>query len=409
MFSVKNSINVLIGKNVSRTASVQVTDPSATSTYIADGEIVVLNSSGTELTPGDTVTESPWIQIVQRSGSNLVRTAVIDGRWVTAFNGQDGVAAQEQITFVGFNGTSGDIDTTAEHRRLTIEYTFDEELGSEQLQQRIYPHDGVTPSQDEIAETIARQINLDQATKVKAEILLDAAADPLSGNILVSNGSPTVTTVADETGNIAAGDYLRIGAEDTVTVGVYKVAAVTTTTITLTMPYQGATATVLAANTGNIDTAVAIVSDAGIKLTGLPLKFVVGFFKYLKTTFRVVLPSADWGSTLITNSQTAGYGTGVYEQVAELEWFAIGEQGALNRTLVPLPVGRHDATSGVQYDVITIHHFDASDVNAVSGSHPSPKMIYIFPYDGSAQETDILAQLNPWMASTQLAFNNITL
>lgn len=413
VFTTQPTFRVLIGKSVSRTASVQITDPTATSTYIADGEIVVLDyATGLELTPGDTITEAPVIQVVQRSGNKLVYSGPISGQFVRHFDGKDGVAAQEQITFVGFNGTSGEIDTTAESRLFKITYTYDYQMWSEQLKTRIYQHKGTTPTQAEIAESIARQINLDEATNVKTEILLDAAADVLAGgsNLSVFNGSAVVLTTADETANIAAGDYLRIGAEDTVTVGVYLVTAVTATTITLSMPYQGATATVLNANTGNIDAAVADAADAGIKLTGLALKFDKAYYSYLKVTFLVGTPTDGWGSTLVTNSQTANPGTGVFEQVASLEWFALGEEGALNRTVVPLPEGRSDATSGALYDAISIVYSDQSDTNhPVSGVKPSGQHLYIFIVDGASQETDILAQLNPWMASTPQAFATITL
>ena len=70
--TVNNVEVVMIGKSVARTASVQITDPSATSTYIADGEIVALNQSGTALTAGQTISDSPYIQLVQRSGSKLI-------------------------------------------------------------------------------------------------------------------------------------------------------------------------------------------------------------------------------------------------------------------------------------------------------------------------------------------------
>ena|SRR3990167_2437445 len=429
MFSAKNGLNLLIGKSISRSTPVQVTDRTAAD-FIADGEVVVLKSDGTAITAGETITDSEWIQLVQRSGAtaataDLIYSPRIFGQYVTSFTGKDGVAAVEQVTHIGFTGvtTVGSIVTTAEQRLLHITYDMDEQSWSEQQDRRVYQFVGTTPTQDEIAESIARQINADGGSKVSAIILTDNAAGDsavITGTTTtfnVSNGSPRMFANNGTTTNVAVGDYVRVGAEDTITVGVYKVKAVTTTTnsndtIEFTMPFQGVSNSALAiASTGRITAAVVIsaADNWGVQLTGLPLTFSKGFFKYLKTSFTVGLPTAGWGTTTLTYTTVTNRGTGVYEQIAELEWFALGEDGALNRTIVPLPTGHSDATVGALYDTIAVHYFDASDQYAVSGTKPSPRLLYVAVVDGGAQGTSLINELNPWMASTPRNFAAIAL
>ena len=108
---------------------------------------------------------------------------------------------------------------------------------------------------------------------------------------------------------------------------------------------------------------------------------------------------SGFGTTPTTTPTAADKGSGTYEEVAELEWFANGEDGAINRVWHPAPAGTSDATAGVTYDVLAIESFDTSEAYAVSGTKPSRNLVYIMLPVGAAQATTLLAQLNPWLAS----------
>ena len=97
VLTVKNSQYVYIGKSIARTASAQVTDPNATG-YIADGEVVVLASDGTVYdSSADSFATSPFIQIAQRSGDDILYSPKIVGLNLTAYNGREAATGQEQI------------------------------------------------------------------------------------------------------------------------------------------------------------------------------------------------------------------------------------------------------------------------------------------------------------------------
>jgi hypothetical protein len=113
-------------------------DPNNAS-YLADGEIVVLDENDAPLTAGTTYNNSKYITIVQRSGSQLVRSARIDGANVMAYKGLTYAAPQEQIHYIGYNGSSGAIDASGtKDYVLRLIFKHDKAHWSEQSNTRIY-------------------------------------------------------------------------------------------------------------------------------------------------------------------------------------------------------------------------------------------------------------------------------
>jgi hypothetical protein len=422
VFTAKNSFNLLIGKTgtFEALATVQITDSSA-STYIDDGQIIAVNSTGTVLAPGSTISDSPFIKLVQRSGSKLIYSDVIDGQAVMSYSGVAGAAAVEQVNTIGFNGTAGAIDTTALSRFLRITYTFDFVTWSEQPFRRSYQTTSTV--QANMIADIVPAMNKDSLNALMGEgntaagfisaiAMCSNAGTAITGtgNISVVKGSPTITAATDIDAVMAVGDWIRINSTAT-TGAMYKIIAMNTTanTATLFCPYQGATATIAEASNEYVSAANAILANWGIQMTGLPLTFGLwpySDFEYNKVSFNVGT-GTDWGTTPSASVTAPSFGVGVYERVAEMEKFAAGFDGAVNRTIVPFPAGRNDAVSGTLYDTIFIKHADVSDVDVIDGIKPSMKEVFIFIADGAAQQAALLSQLNPWMASTPKSLPNI--
>jgi len=158
MFKTDNTINVLIGKDIASTASVQVTDSATAGTYIADGEITVLGANDDVLLPGETVVDSPKIKLVQGRGAaaNGMKWSVdIDGANVISAKGLTYRAPAEQVTYVGYDAVSlaGDIDAQPlTDYKLTIVYKHDVEMFSEQQLRRTFYY---TSTATDIGATIA--------------------------------------------------------------------------------------------------------------------------------------------------------------------------------------------------------------------------------------------------------------
>lgn len=391
MFNTQNTIKVMIGKEIARTGTVQITDPSA-ATYIADGEILVLNELDQ---PASALCE--YIKFVQRSGNDLHFSPRIKVANIGKVDASLYAAPAEQVDYVGFNGTSGSI-TEIDYNNyfLHITYLQDKELWSEQLNRRIYHYmSGNATTQKDVATTFVELINKDQFAyggygAVKAEMLTNGTFTASSaGSFTVTNGSTIITVpqsglgvndagkYAADASTMAVGDLLRIGGT-TVGFPVYEIASISGAgtalcTITLNTPYQGASATVVAGNVG----VMTAITSYGIKLTGLALPYVAkGLKPYRKVFYN--LNTVGFTSTLITNSTRMSKGNGTYEQVADLEWFALGGDGIRNYMWHPIPEGRTDAVSGAHYNVFSLEYTNTDEAYVISGTKPAKGLVYLF-------------------------------
>lgn len=430
--SVRTSLNlnaVLVGKNIAGTAIASI----AALGDMSDGQVIVTNTSGEALPVGDDVADSPWIRLCKRLVINGVDTfqfsPIIRGTDVIAYRGTAYSAGQEQIYVVGFNGTSGSIDTTATSYMFSIVFDHDDQMWSQQKKRETWNYTSTSPTQYSIAKSFTEQIankmakNILNGTgaEVKVEMLSDGTFSASSGGAFtVSNGSVTITTVesaggandagkyAADASSMAVGDKIRIGGTGN-TSPVYVITAVSgigtaAATITLNMPYQGASGAVAAANVGIVTAA----TNYGFKITGLALTWQKDFFKYMRVTFH--LDMVGFNATTLTRTQEALKGRGDYRDVAEWESYTAGSEGALNRSRVPLPLGRTEVpTDGsiAGYDCYNIQVKDTSVTNTVAGQSVQPFDIMVFFPDGCAQDTIFSSQLDPWMASLPQAFANV--
>lgn len=322
MFKSDNTLKILIGKDLARTANIQITDPATAATYIKDGEILILDQNHAPLTAGDDVTDSPKITIVQgRGGVNGLKFSnEIDGRNLISVKGLSYRASVEQVTHVGNVGAGAlAIDVIPfQDYKLTITYIHDTDLYAQQSNQRVFYY--------------------------------------------TTSATDTQLTIATAFANM-------INAED----------------------FYNATATVV--NNG---------ANYGIELTGQPLEFEVGLQKYNKMMFEVQL--SGFGVTPVTYTTAADLGSGEGEQVAELEWFANGFDGVINRVHFPAPTGTKDAAIATTYDIIAIEYYDTAEMYAVSGVKPAKSLLYVALPVNASQATQFLAQLNPWIASAVRSF-----
>jgi hypothetical protein len=420
--AVRNTMQVMVGKNVSATgASVQLTAPTAAN-YIADGEIVALGTGNAYLTPGSTIADHEFIRLVYRSGSNLYYSNRIYGKNVKKYSGVDGSQGNEQIYHVGYVGSgSQNIDVTdGNDFYLSITNTFDDMQWSEQQNRRTYFSTWTTPTAEKVTYDLVKQVCTDPGSAVRAEMLNSGTATAFGAGVTVSVVANGKTVTFSSAHSLAAGDYVRIGTTTVASgigtgIPIYRVAAVpSSTTITLEWPYQGPSQSNL---DGNADCGkVTLGSNYGIRLTGESLDYRLDFIRFMRTTFKVHL--SGFGTTVLTKSQEMSMGRGDGRMVAQFESFAQGFDGPMNRMTVPLPQFRTDAdksttttqnatygnaftTASVVYDGITIVHGNAAP-HFATAPVPAQEEVNLFIYDGASQTTGILAQLNPWMESAGL-------
>lgn len=437
-FSAQNNTHVFVAADVARTASVQYTDPNAAN-YLAVGEILVTGYDGAILTntvaysasPSDAGDVDDKIRLVMRDASGIKYSPWIDGRVLKRYTGTASAPATEQVYTLGYNGTSGSIDNSGtDPFKLTIAYTFDESMWSEQGNYEPYIYDEVaSPTQEQIAAYMAEQINYKgqpngiqpeagEGPLVRAEILTDEAGTGLTaatGALTAVQGSKTISVATAIDAEMSVGDWIRISSTAT-TGGVYEIVSMDTTaeTAELNMPFQGTT--IIADTITNhefVANAAMAASECGLRITAQPAKWTLDFFKYLQVTFRV--GTKGFGTSTVTETDPVRP-VGSYEQVAELESFSAGFEGALNRTIVPLPTraARGLASDAETYNILYLRWEDQSDVSPISGVAPASQELFVcLPNDtnGDAQQSDatngVRIVLNAWSATTPGAFGAV--
>ncbi len=436
VLSVKNLQEVFIAKSISRTSSVQITDPSATSTYIADGEVVVLNSSGAVATSSDTVGSSPYMQIVQRSGNEVRFSPRIFGNKVTNWKGTSAGSSstnKEQIYEIGYTGAgSATLDvTTGYDYMVSLTFNHDWAVYSEQKQQYTLFATSSFNTQRTLAVELSRQgmVAYNQNSIPVTVAMLNSGTGTADGTntIAVVHGSSVVVTATA----LTIGGIYRIGVTGSavgITLPVYTVKAAHSSIsngYVLDQCYAGPSNAALAATAWG-----SVVEGAswGLRITGKALPFVKDFFKFNKVTFNIGL--TGFGATVINKKQEAVTGAGDGRVVSEEESFCKGFEGALNRMTIPLPTAQVDADfvtvsavnttlgdsysyANTYYDCSTIQFDSVSGSSVIQANTKFPNTIKIFSVDGAAQiitgTSSVNTVLNAWLATTADAWATVTL
>lgn len=425
----KNVMNVLVGLDIAGTAIASLTNDLAN---LPTGQVVVLGqgSAGEVVMPiaSANITNYPSIRLVTRVGTQLKYSARIYGKDVISYLGKDGVASAEQVNFIGYNGSAATsaLDNTATEYILTYVNDWDDQQWSEQKMRKAFLYSSTTATQKSIAQSFTYQVNFDGfksdlqgvPPQVKAEMMGDSSTQSaLTGapTISIANGSDVATfsnTVA--TNGAAIGDALRLGsAAATTTTPIYIITAIPSTDSSLTANqvrvhtfFQGTT--ISAGAEGVAYDRITASTNYGMKFTGLPLTWALppyGDWTWKKVSFHFDLEG--FGTSTLTDSTRASKGYGDYRAVAEMEYSAMGNEGALNRSTIPLPTGSLvTSTTGTPalYDTVYIESADTQGSSPITAAAPMRIQTYVFIPDGAANMTKLLTQLDPWMASCPGAF-----
>lgn len=130
--------------------------------------------------------------------------------------------------------------------------------------------------------------------------------------------------------------------------------------------------------------------------------------EYAQVNFSVFLFSDNFASdaaVTTTTRPTPGYGT--WKLVRDEEKNAQGYSGLINRIAFPTQVPDFRTVKSETYDCIVIRH--KNWVTTASGDEEQVDITTkIYVPDTASQTTNILADLNPWMASLPKAFANVS-
>jgi len=131
--------------------------------------------------------------------------------------------------------------------------------------------------------------------------------------------------------------------------------------------------------------------------------------EYSLVNFELFLISENFDSAAVAYTSDAFKGEGVWQQVRDAEKSNLQDQfGATNRTAFPVILPTLKVVKSETYDTIVIQSdrsYQSPD-NSFINRVPHSTIIYL--PDGASQTTNILAVLNPYMASAPGAFANIS-
>jgi len=350
----------------------------ASATYIKDGEMVITDLAGNVLTTTAASYAKDKVKLVFRKGTSIISSPAISYKNVTKYLVNAYAASLVQISYLGYNGTTGDLEggvlTTANDYIVTLtKKGITSNMGQDNDKSAQWYNEILTTGQAELADGLTGQLitNFNADFQVDNFVIFErvcsSAATVLGGTstLKVVNGSKTAIASSASHG-LVAGSYVRIGGTATTT-PVYKVVSVSTTTITLDAKYQGASATVAAASVLKITTPAG-ATDWGIKMTGNEHTFEPGIWRYDQFTFDIGI--TNFNATDITLSQAAYLGVGTYGAVAEAEWYAYGADALpIVMNNIPVKTKHLKAVDGKNYDWIVVSAFD----NDYSNIHSRPE------------------------------------
>jgi hypothetical protein len=320
---------------------------------------------------------------------------------INKYKGKVSAAATEQVDYIGYNGTSGDIDVIDSNLymvRLWFKGFTENQMSDQLIRHGVYKS-GSSATQSEIAagltgNMIANLSNKNDDYDIKVErINAGAQANALAtATATVTNGSKSVVFSEDMTSLVVAGTILRFGTTGAGTSPCYIVTGhdsgtTTARVYTLDVPYQGASATVAH---GSVESVTE--GDWGIKLTAVARTFAVGKYPWSKTSWDTQLE--DFGDTDLTLSTAATLGTGTWQQISEAEWFAQGNSGGdlhyYSRANAPVATRRSDVVVDDYYSILTFTYADVM-TSDIGKTNTSPKSIMIALNVGSTATTGISA------------------
>lgn len=272
-----------------------------------------------------------------------------------------------QVVAIGYNGTSGAIETNNGGEYLV---TIGWKDGTKMFNKRQYKYGQYTAdasaTQYEIVNGIQTSLlatlkkdpyTMFKVEKINSGAQLNAMA---SATATVVNGSKVVTLSEDESLTCPAGSFIRFGTSGAGVAPVYKVESITVagTTIVLDQPYQGTSATIA-------HTSVETLTEGnwGLLITAMDSNkpFELGKWEFNPLRFDVGL-SVDFGATPTTVITSPAKGVGTYKEIATIEWELVGNRREAFR-IAEYPVDINSslgATSGETYTTYVLQFKDRS-------------------------------------------------
>lgn len=399
---------VFVPSDIDRTATT-IIDP-ASATYIKEGEVVLCGVDNALVTnSAATYTGIDRMQIAMRKESGLFKSPVFSASNVSMYKVNTYSAATNKVTYIGYNGTSGDLEDGVftgateydiDVRKLALldhgadDTNFHKNFG--------YYNTSASATQCQVACGLVKNgvANFNDEYQADTFITIEMVSGAVSNaaslaGSFVENSNVVVFTGAGH--GVSAGSILRPGGA-TKTNGTYLVESVDGANVYLDVPFQSTSCTC----TPHILTSPA-VADFGIKITGNPKKFDSGNNKFRFDVSDFKLTLRGFNDTDITYSTKANLGIGDWREVAQLEWEAQDMEGQTSHSDYLMPTRKRYFEEDNTYDVLVINAYDDS-FSTLAGT-PKSLFTFIVPIATASEQGDN-AGADPVASGLAVALDN---
>jgi hypothetical protein len=384
METIKNVMQLFVAANIAASGS---EGSVASTSTVASGEVVVTDLKNVILDATSLPAGLTAFKLVANAGGKLLHSDVVTKGTVRNYNLGKQSAEVQQVDYVGFNGVSGELDTTANNLftiRMYVRGSSIADFMQQKIKEGFYKSPSTT-TQAAVALGLVKSLIKNWSREPEKEILFERVNSGAStslpdaiGSLNVVKGSKyfTVTDIDNATTDAAlvVGDLLRIGTA--LTGPVYTVVSINTTSNTgeFDVEYQGATAT-LTQDTQYGIVRVAGIDDYGIKLTGQDRSFVLGKFDSSVVVWKTTIDFGEDATALVTESIKPFPGVGTYQKMAKLEKELQADEYIYRSFLEGAPVDRAQIT-GALYDFVLVE-YDGVIQGGLGSDVKSPKQIAV--------------------------------
>lgn len=417
MSTLRHVNRVLIGDGVEGTSSI----PNHLS-GILPGQLLLCDENLTPLN-GTSVQnvakfDKVYIAVGLPAGGHLL-SSPIQGNTVSAYIGTEYVAPVESVTYLGYNGTEGNITVTAgDEYRLRIAIKDDARIQGQRmtLLDSNYVATDVDIAASVISELISTILGDEYGqSEIGKNLCIGKVGDatPLSAIANLTATIPTGSTSVLATGSgtaPAVGDVIQLQASGSTSDFIYFVEEVTeiaadTYEIVIDQPFQGANYSGAILDGGT----VAGLANVGIKIIGKPVDSLLNPFgnepynEYEWVNFDAGFSKVGDAAPLSPyvapkTANDANPGQGVWKQVSDAEKLAKGYLGDDNRRSFDSPRVASSVVPGATYDSIIITHADVHLGN-LQDMMQSPLQTEVYLVEGTTQASDFVAILDAYFAT----------
>ena len=385
-----NYVNcVIVGKSTgaANTGSTLATLTRGDIIVLSENMVVLANAAAKQpcyVVVGTGVTANPFIM------SSLIHP--VDAMKV---NQKTTRAAANQVTYVGWNGTAGNVGTIVDEAVYSVILAFNDRqrlIANRQTRMVLTAAADGTDKYD-ICAQLERQSRFSSPHAdpygVGVDILAVGTTTVSDNTVRVTQGSPSITYATAATHNtgtvIIVGDVIAFDNID------YKITAVSSLELTLDRPFRAASEAAFTA--ADIDIKKTITA-AGLKFTGKASPYNNSDIDvYEKVVFEVGISETFASTVTVDYATAADLGQGIYEQVKKMEFDVQGYLGNTNLTQWPVHSFDYHAVSGIAYDIVNINSFDEHEGDLQSQMKSPVGLTIAFSTTAATQRNAVLTIL----------------